>query len=38
MKEYAVTGFIFDIYGKGPAVGESKIIAFRADMDALTMT
>ena len=38
MKELATTGMIFDIKGKAPKSGKDKTIAFRADMDALTMT
>lgn len=38
MKELATTGMIFDVKGRAPASGKNKTIAFRADMDALTMT
>ena len=37
IKEIAVTGMIVDIPGKKPAVGNKKTVAFRADMDALSM-
>ena len=33
----AKTGFIIDVYGKGKPFGKTKIIAYRADMDALNM-
>jgi hippurate hydrolase len=38
MRKMAKTGLIVDLIGKGPANGENKLIAFRADMDALKMT
>ena len=34
----AKTGLVIDIKGKGPTSGKPKMIAFRADMDALPMT
>ena len=37
MKETEPTGLIVDLCGKAEPKGERKCIAFRADMDALTM-
>jgi hippurate hydrolase len=37
IREMAGTGLVVDLKGKGPAKGSPRCIAFRADMDALSM-
>lgn len=38
IKTSGKTGWTIDIYGKGTPKGENKLIALRADIDALSMT